>query len=240
MPSPQRSKTESMNAPSARRLAGRPREGAVEQVEDAAEDDEDAGEDPGLGGRDDRGDDRDPEADQRQRVRGQAEPAEREGDRRRDAADAGARSRADDERSRGGLLAAGGAGEAEDGGLAARRTPSKASGRRRQTVSRPTRRVVDEARGAEPAEVPRDERLRQADLLDELGDASPRPRRGAGRSAAGSRRRGPCGRGAARAARRAGRRRTRSSSGCGRGVGLRGVLRGSGTVASTTVYINRG
>ena len=45
-----------------------------------------------------------------------------------------------------------------------------ASGRRRDTVSRPTRRVCDEARAPEPAEVPRHERLAEPDPLDELGD----------------------------------------------------------------------
>ena len=45
-----------------------------------------------------------------------------------------------------------------------------ASGRRRETVSRPTRRVWMRPATPEPAEVPRDERLAEPDPLDELGD----------------------------------------------------------------------
>ena len=161
-----------MNAPSLRRLAGRPGERAVEEVEDAAEDDEDAGE--------------------RARPAAAATIAattaipkpirvsafgvspsrpEREGDRRGDAADAVAELRADDEpltrrpRSR----------------PAAPARPRTAAWRAANAVEglghEPADRLAadpagrHEARGAEPAEVPRDERLGQADLGDELGDA---------------------------------------------------------------------
>ena len=224
-----------------RRLAGRPGEGAVEEVEDAAEDDEDAGEDPGLGGRDDRGDDRDPEADQRQGVRGEPDLADRERDRRRRCRGRGRGGSGDDERSRGGLLAAGGAGEAEDGRLAGGERleglrhgagrPSR--GRSGGSSTRPG--------GAEPADVPRDERLRQADLGDELGDAAPR------RSA----RRRTIRRRFTSARALWTRRSSRSSSGwttadaivermrAGDGDRGRSPFRGN-AVASTTVYINRG
>ena len=48
-------------------------------------------------------------------------------------------------------------------------TSSNASGRRLQSVSRPLRRVVDDPRRAELAEVPAHERLGQPDVLDQLG-----------------------------------------------------------------------
>ena len=110
-----------------RRLAGRPGERAVEQVEDAAEDDEEAGEDPALEARGDGREDRDPEADQRQGVRREADLAHRERDRRRRCRGRGCGGSAR-RRSRGGLLAVGGAGDAEDGGLARARTPRRPPG----------------------------------------------------------------------------------------------------------------
>ena len=152
-----------MNAPSLRGLAGRPGERAVEEVEDAAEDDEDAREEPQLGGGDDGGDDRDAEADQGQGVRGEADLAHRDRDRRRDAADAGAEVRAR-RRSRGG--APGRVGEPGRG-------RSLAAGERLEGVAaEPAERLaavaacLDEARGTKPADVPADERLREADLAD--------------------------------------------------------------------------
>ena len=223
-----------------RRLAGRPGEGAVEEVEDAAEDDEDAGEDPDLGGRDDRGDDRDPEADQRQRVRGQpdrpmasaigvAMPRTR------------VRRLGRDERSRGGLLAAAPAAPARPRTAAWRAAnaveglghePADASRGRSAASSRGPRRGAGRCATRRAAATGRPGRRARR--------RSPRPRRGARtiRSRFTSARALWTRRSSRRSS--AGRRRTRSSSGCGQALGTGDDLRCTETVGSTTVYINRG
>ena len=174
-----RSNTESRNAPSRLTCSGRPGERAVEQVEDAADDHDDAGDQPALGAASDRGDDRDPEPEQRQGVRREAEPPEGEGDRLAEPRTRVRVSGLTSEPLTSGLAPLRGAlvggrcgrawqAEAEQGPLRASAS-SNASGRRRQNVSRPLRRV-SRARGPQPADVPADEGLGQPDLLDELGD----------------------------------------------------------------------
>ena len=116
------------------------------------------------------GDDRDAEADQRQAVGGEAEPAEADGDRRHEAADAGPELGRDERAAHEAACPAG----ARSARLRARACRSanwtNASGTMVWTVSRPWRRAVTRPDLAQLAQVPRHERLRQPDRLDELGD----------------------------------------------------------------------
>ena len=148
---------------------------------------------PGLDAGRDGGDAGDHEADERQRVGREPEPAEPDGDRRRRGRGRGPASRARRaSRSRGGLARSRAARRGRAPALAARRTPSNASGTKVWTVSRPCRRVVTSPTSRS---LPR--------CHDTSGWDSPTcsmssvtvagPRRGAGRSGAGSRRRAPCG-----------------------------------------------
>ena len=125
------------------------------------------------------------------------------------------------------------AAEAEQGALAGQRLVEGVRAEAAQRLAAAPAGGHD-ARGAELAEVPADERLGQPDVLDELGDRRRARATGAGRSAAGSRRQGRDGTGAAGAARRAGRRRMRWSSGCGQARGSGDGSRG----ASSAGWLN--
>ena len=221
-------------------LARRPGQGAVEHVEDAAGEDDEAADQPELEAEQDGADGRDPEADEGEPVGGEAEAPEEEGDRLADLLDAAPRVVRD--------------GHAQLIPRMARSraaTSPNASGRREQIVSRPARRRDDEAGLAQAAQVMADEWLAEADVVDEVADAGRARRRGAGRCAAGSRRRAPCGRCGSREGRPAGRRSRRSWSGSGRarGSGVRsdrdGVVTGAprpatrARRAATLVYIKR-
>ena len=171
------------------------------------------------------------------------EPAEADGDRRHQAADARPGLRGDER-------------AAHETACPAPVTPSRPRARDWRVGER-LERLGDDgvdglaalaARRHEPdlaklAQVPRHERLRQPDVLDQLRDGRRAVRQAAARCAAGWRRRGPCGTGAARAGRRGCRRPRRSCSGFGRAWGTRviGDLRACrvvDAVGSTAVHIN--
>ena len=196
-----------------------------------------------CGARRDGGDAGDQEADHGQRVGRQAEPAEADGDRRHRGRGPGPGSpgrRAS--RSRGGLPRAASArrGRAPAPGALANDVERLGDDRVDGLAALPARRHEPDL--AQLAEVPRHERLRQPDVVDQLASRSPGRRPGGGRCAAGWRRPGPCGRGAARAGRRGCRRRRRSCCGFGRARGTRviGDLRRRvvDAVGSTAVHIN--
>ncbi len=88
-----------------------------------------------------------------------------------------------------------------------------------QTVSRPFRAVATSPAARRRPRCQLTSGCDRPTCVDQLGDRGRCRRPGGGRSAGGSRRRGPCGTRAARAGRRAGRRRSRSWCGCGRGRG---------------------
>ena len=141
-------------------LAGRPGERAVEHVEGAADEDDDAADEPELGSEQRRADDGDPEADERQPV----------GVRPRRPIPSAIGSKTFLIRPRDSFeIVIGSAGHAEDRALArgefGERLLAQAADRLAAVPAR-----LDHAGGAEAAEVPRHERLRQPDMRDELGD----------------------------------------------------------------------
>ena len=192
--SPQRSKTESMNAPNRETWPGRPSERPVEQVEDPAEEHHQPGGEPGIRGGQDGADDRDPEADQRQAVRGETEAPEEQGDRLGQLLDPGRGSRgspASRHRPPRAAHPAGSSVRAGTRGGPGRGRPLAGQGLVERLRTEAADRLAaassrrHEPRCPELAEVPADQRLGQADVLDQLGDARRAASTGAGRSAAG-------------------------------------------------------
>ena len=103
-------------------------------------------------------------------------------------------------------------------------TSSKTFGRSWQKTSRPVRLRLDQAGRLEARDVPGDQRLAEADGVDQVAHGGRSLGQAAARCAAGSRRPGPCGRRAAPADRRADRRSRRRCRGCALGEGKTGGL----------------
>ena len=185
-----------------------------------------------------------------QGVGGQAEPARAERDRGDSAADARARLLRDErlvahQCQLRGPTVDGRDGRRCPGGRARARPPrSKTLGRSVAADLAAGALGLDHAGGLEAAHVPRDERLAEADGLDQLADRGRALGQAAARCAGGSRRRGPCGRRAARADRRADRRSRRRCCGCVRGTARCGPRAGSWPALTgrqqTSLYIKAG
>ena len=175
-------------------LVGRPCQRAVEQVEDAAEHDQEAGEDPRLDAR------RDAATQAMRKPMTVSALGDRPSRPRPTAIGVmrpRTRARVSGETSepltrRPGRPRAGGVVEAERPRLAARERLERLGDDGVDGLAAlPARRHEPDL--PQLAEVPRHERLRQPDVLDELAARSPGPPPGGGRSAGGWRPRGPCG-----------------------------------------------